>query len=256
MRFRFVAVLAVGGCLATPELRDDTDITCDFQVPGIVTYLTLDQIQMGMVLDASPKHTDGTITGALSVDTGRVGNAVRWDAQGQYIDLGSGPAVDQLLAVTACMWIRPDTSGDHMTLLDKTLDGISGGWNMYLAYGSSTVGLGFGNRSGVYEETVPMIMRNSAWVHVCATWDGGPSPKVGNALEGIHLWIDANDVAPSVINEGRRDQPASDAQYPLRVGSGAEGGPNYTYRGLMDEVLIFDRVLDGNEIAAVRECAP
>ncbi len=250
-------VLAVGGCLSTPELRDGNDITCDFpQVQGIVAYLTLDQIQMGMVFDASGKHLDGTVTGALSVDSGRVGNAVRWDAQGQYIDLGSEAAVDQLLALTACMWIQPDTSNDHMTLLDKTLDGISGGWNMYLAYASTAVGLGFVNRSGVYEETAPIIMRNGAWVHVCATWDGGPNPKVGNALEGIHLWIDASDVAPSEINEGRRDQPSSDAANPLHVGSGVEGGQNYTYRGLIDEILIFDRVLDGNEIAAVRDCAP
>lgn len=258
---RLLVLVIAGGCFSTPELgggSGDAPNSCDFQRPGLKAYFTFDQIVSGQVKDASSNHLDGTVVGALTLDAGRVQSALRWDARDTYVDLGSGLAVDQLTALTACAWVYPASRGDALNLLDKTVDSQTGGWNMYLAYknGTTNYGLGFMNRANVFAESDAVVVANTAWTHVCVTWDGGANPNVGGSLMGIRLWVNGVEVPQVYISESRRMVPTSDAENPLRIGSSAVGGPDYTFRGLMDEVLLFDRVLEAQDITAIYACAP
>lgn len=249
----------MGGCFSTPQLEGGSSLSCDFtQAPDLVAYLTLDQVVSGQVKDASPNHLDGMVVGDLSLDAGRIENALRWRTVDTYVDLGSGPEVDQLSAMTACAWVVPGGRGDSMNVLDKSLDNQTGGWNMYLGYktGTTDYGLGFMNRANVFAETEAVIPRDVAWTHVCVTWDGSANPNVGGSLSGIRFWVNGVEQPQVLTSETRRIPPTGDAANPLRIGSGAEGGPDYTFRGLIDEVLIFERVLEAQDIAAIYACAP
>ena len=259
---RLLVLVIAGGCFSTPQLEGgsgDASISCDFtQAPDLVAYLTLDQVVSGQVKDASSNHLDGMVVGDLAVDAGRIGSALRWTARDTYVDLGSGPEVDQLSAMTACVWVSPGGRGDSMNVLDKSFDNQTGGWNMYLAYknGTTDYGLGFMNRGNAFAETTPMIPKDVAWSHVCVTWDGSANPNVAGSLVGMRFWVNGVEAPQVLTSETRRIPPTSDAANPLRIGSGAVGGPDYTFRGLIDEVLIFERVLDAADIAAIHACAP
>jgi len=182
--------------------------------------------------------------------------ALRWSAQNQYVDLGSAESLDQLPAMTACVWLLPVGSTDAGTVLDKSADGIVGGWNLYTTPQGGSVGVGFVNRSALVEQTAGVIARNGPWAHVCVTWDGSDGQVAGNQVSGVHLWVDGSEVQPDYAVETYRTPPADDSPRRLRIGSGAKVGTDYTFRGLIDEVVIFDRVLDGTQIAAIRDCAP
>jgi hypothetical protein len=256
-------MLFTGGCFSRPEFVPNDDggtgsdgaLTCDFsQAPGLVAYLPFDEVTGTTTPDRSPNAHTGTLHGALALAPGHRGMAMRWTAQNQYVDLGSMSALDQLPAMTMCLWIQPAARSDGLVLLDKSMNGTYGGWNFYLTSNPTTHGLGFVTRSAVFQETPRVIPTDGTWTHVCATWDGMDAQKVGTMLSGVRLYLDADVIAPDYAEDANRTAPASDGPYPLRIGSGYEVGTDYTYRGLIDDVLLFDRVLDESQIEAVRDC--
>ncbi len=267
MRGRYVVPLIFAtACFSKPGLRDNpsdggTDSppssTCDFvQQPGLVAYLPFDSVEGTATLDRSQLHNDGVLHGALEPVPGRAGMALQWSAQNQYVDLGSAASLDQLPALTACMWLQPSGSIDAGTLLDKSVDGIVGGWNLYATPQAGSVGLGFVTRSALFEQTSGVIARGGPWAHACVSWDGSDGTLVGQKITGVHLWVDGAEALPSYAVDSYRTSPSNDGARPLRIGSGVEGGTDYTFRGAIDEVVIFDRELDATEIAAIRDCAP
>lgn len=250
--------LVVGGCFSTPDLHGPEDSCAVLDRASLVAYLPLDEIDDGKVRDASPHHHDGLVSGPLALEEGRVGQGLRWAGRDEFVDLGRGAAVDQLSAITACAWIQPGTGSTiGMSLFDKSSDGLAGGWNVFVIDKGASVGLGLVNRWGVYEQTAGIIPKNGVWSHVCATWDGADSQRVEDDLVGIRLWVEGVEATTEYVNEGfRTSSPANDSAWPLRIGSGRTGGDDVTFRGMIDEVVIFEEVLDATSIRAVHDCAP
>lgn len=260
-------MLFTGGCFSRPEFvagdgggSDDSStgpIKCpDLNVaPGIVAYLPFDTVTNMTTPEASIYHNDGMLNGGLALTAGRIGMGLRWSAQGQAVSLGSPDSLDQLPALTVCTWIQPQIHTDAVTLVDKSFNGAGGGWNFYMIPDAGMYGLGFVNRSRVNEESLKVIPTDGTWTHVCVTWDGQDSQRVGNKLEGIHFYAEATGIDVVTVNETAHRTPENDAINPVRIGN-VTGSTDYTFRGVMDEVTIFNRELSQSEIAALRDCAP
>ena len=78
------------------------------------------------------------------------------------------------------------------------------------------------------------------WVHVFATYDGT------RVSDSIHIYIDGEPGLHKANLDGINQTFASDD--PVRIGAG-----NSNFHGLIDEVRIYDRVLNDGEILALSE---
>ncbi|MBM3796673.1 MAG: DUF1553 domain-containing protein [Acidobacteria bacterium] len=89
------------------------------------------------------------------------------------------------------------------------------------------------------------------WQHVAVTYDGTVSAA------GIHLYVDGREL-PFKVDQETLYRPLRNAggkfNEPLRIGGG--GGKDNRLRGLVDDVLIYGRVLSGAEVAAIAGHAP
>lgn len=257
-RLSRLSLLLVGGCFSRPELatNDGGALDCDnlAGASGLRAYFPFEDVTT-TTPDLSSFHHDGSIDPTLGRINGRVGQALRWNTKGQKIDLGSPDTLDNLPALTICAWVQPEVHNEAIILVDKTTNGAVGGWDFYLTPEGATYGLGFVNRARVFEETNHVILTNAQWFHVCVTWDGSDGQRVAGRIEGIHLYADAADLSIDRIDESAHALPESDSANPVRIGD-VPTQTDYTYRGILDEVMIFDRVLTPDEISDLRDCAP
>ena len=85
-------------------------------------------------------------------------------------------------------------------------------------------------------------------------WHGGPAAQLGEWTHIVATF--ANEQKALYINGrlvGEGTAPLSlNTQRPLRIGGGAtEGAGNYFFRGMLDEVRIYNRALSAEEVAGL-----
>ncbi|MCK5940355.1 MAG: hypothetical protein KAI24_00185, partial [Planctomycetes bacterium] len=161
---------------------------------------------------------------------GERGNLLQFDGNDYVGDLGSGPSGD--FSVSA--WFNQDGTG-------------SGWQSIYSAGSAPEIWVGVNASTGVvrmniggsadYIETDPGVLTANSWQHVTATWDG---------TEG-HIYIDGVDMALTI--GGTPHAPsAADSTIGAYVPSSS---PSATWRGMLDDVRIYDNPLSATEAASM-----
>lgn len=216
-------------------------------IPDLKMYLPMNEGAGSAVRDASTHGNDGSLAnGTAWSPGGRVGGALVFDGVDDKVTLDP-TAFDQLApGITVCMWIRPDAPVvSSANLVDKSTDGLEGGWNTYLQ-GGGDVRLGFYTRYKAYKQGITNLALG-AWHHVCSVWDG----TAGDA--GIQLYLDAGIETIGGNDAGEAPQ-ADDSDASIAIGGGSN--PLHYFKGAIDELMIFSRHLTANEIATLHACAP
>ena len=174
-----------------------------------------------------------------------MGRAFSLDGKG-YFNAGDGGAFDIDDRFTLSAWVYPDTAPDG-SILTRMQDTPKGrGYGVLLNKGKVHVHL----TSNYDDDAIRMETEENAvaetWHHITVTYTGS------SMAEGVQVYIDGKPAKMKVLldtlyrpfrNAGRRFTE------PLRVGAG--GGPAQRFRGLIDGVHIYGRVLHDQEIAAL-----
>lgn len=211
--------------------------------PGLVLYLAFDETDGTLAVDSSGNAHAGTLVGfdATTRLVGRKGKALRFDGVDDRIDLGSPAGLDDIRPLTACAWIKSEgVPAMYGTIIDKSLDGFSEGWNFYLRTNGS---MGIFVHTDAYIEggNVP----TGAWHHVCATWDNTPNSP------GLDLYRDGSRASADAAGGGTMF--SSDAPHAMTIGGSSSG--MYPFQGLMDELRIYDHALDGAAVDDITTCS-
>jgi hypothetical protein len=223
-------VLVLGMTAVSPAGLDDD--------PNLVGYWKFD----GDTLDSSPNGRDGTLAGdAHLVDVGVWNGALAVDGSGDYVNIDgykginadrSDPNNTVQQAFSIACWMKTDRDGEMVTW--GTLSGrqkqtfrVEGG-RLRTEHHAGNL------RGNIY-------VNDSQWHHVALT-----------VSEGAILRPEVTKLYTDGVEETYRN--GSDNPYELLAGSdvriGMSGPHNGRYfNGMLDEVYIFDRVLDPNEIA-------
>ncbi len=229
---------ALGDATMTDGMFTQDDCT----EPGLLLYLAFDETDGAIALDSSGNGYHGALEGftATTRVPGKKGNALHFDGVDDSVVIGEPDALDDIGAMTTCAWVLRDAEGTtYETIIDKSFDGYSEGWNFYLRPDG---GPGFYTNYDAYAEVGPVPLGD--WRFVCGSWDGA------SGSTGIRLYRDA--VSPLVVRLGLGMAFASDAAHPMTIGRGAAGG--YELFGTLDEVRIYDHVLSEPAIAALFAC--
>jgi hypothetical protein len=208
--------------------REDPGSCIDY---GLVGYWSFDEGAGTTAYDASGKGNNGTLVNGPKWTNGKFGQALSFDGVDDYVDFGD---IDMLeftgtapFSVAAWLWLDPAISSSH--IISKEGSSATGVQGWQFGWLGSTIRLirwRDGNPN-VCSFTVP----TGKWIHVVFTYDGS--------------------IIRGYLNGGFQTSLSSTFEiigtaYPFRIGARPYGG--YYYKGLIDEVRIYNRALSEEEI--------
>ena len=217
-------------------------------------WLRMEQVVGDTVIDSSIYQNDGVAEGdAFQNPSGKFGAAFEFDG----INHGTGIPTDRIVIpgfqdaypifdgnFTAMAWAKPDVNEKMVIVGTKSITNLPG-WHLRTSGGSHRlrmgVNTGYSNATAAYAETGDP-MQAGVWVHVTGTYDA-TVPSIQLYLDGE--LIDTTTAGVSVFGYGND----------LELAVAVPEDPQKAWDGLVDEVLIFDRVLDAGEIRALYDAS-
>jgi hypothetical protein len=219
---------------------------------SLIGHWRLDETGLAAVAIDSAGTNDGTLTNfptdpsANWIAGGQVGGALDFDGIDDTVLVGDTTALDNLAALTAAVWIRPDSMGQNTrgAVVNHAAGGDAIpalGWTLRL---TSTNSLVFAADCDVdlFVRSIDNSVAIGSWQHVVVTWTGGL-----NASDVV-VYIGGAAVAYDTSGGGgtvRED----DSGATLRFGETPDGSS--AFDGQIDDVRIYARALSPAEVQAL-----
>jgi Ca2+-binding RTX toxin-like protein len=221
-----LSALTLGLALAPPAHATEAPIA---------TY-SFDEGEGTTLHDDSGSH-DGAIENGAEWTGGKFGMGLRFDAEDDCVTIPDANDLDLGATFTLEAWVRPQQNRVWTPVISKD---ASGEWFSYelFDHGETGTPMGLTGQSGfLYAETVgegppsPLL-----WSHLALASDG----------EDLSLYLNGEvlDTAPALTPQN--------SNKPLRLGCSETWGH---FEGVIDEVRIYDRALDAEELATDRKTA-
>jgi hypothetical protein len=205
-------------------------------------HVPLDSLEVAIVdSDTSDsKQISTSEFGSIRFASGRVGNAIQLDGRG-LIEIPEGGKFGyfdrfSISAQILMPELKPGTVVSKMELIDR-----GAGYNLHIA-SDGKVQLNLVKRwldDSLRVETTAAVP-TGRWVHLLATYDGT------RTSDSIRIFIDGIEAERKVNLDGINQSFESDE--PVRIGAG-----NSNFHGLIDEVRIYDRVIEAAEVSSLAE---
>ncbi len=219
---------------------EDTSLPGGGQTDGpghLVAYWDFNEGQGNIAHDVSGHDNHGTLSGPVSWAAGHEGPGLSFTGVDNYLRVENSPELNPTEALTLAGWINPTWSFHNRILQKEDSDNQyrllkEGGDNMVFDLAGVTNGR-------LEHHPLPPA---GEWTHVAATYDGS----------AMKLYYDARLVASHAASG-----PIKTSTKPLTIGSKHPGAPaGDEYRGLMDELRIYDCALNAGEVQALTEWTP
>ncbi len=200
--------------------------------PTMVLALSFDEIKGGVAEDSSDFGMDGEVKGAKSV-AGKFGKALEFDgAAGDVVVVPDDPDLLLLEGGTLMAWAFIMTEAGHASwpriMIKSNTNGGTFGYDLLFdRAGGYSIRFCVGGACNSY-----FPMETDAWHHVAVTFDGSE----------IFVYADGEEVGNQVQPGPAIDTTGND----LHIGNGAAF--DRPYHGILDEVRIWNRPLDADEI--------
>ena len=166
---------------------------------------------------------------------------------GSYGVASLGPALARLASFTVIATICPTRiAGEERPVLTAfAKDRGAGGFGLAVARDGSTFGSIAGRDGATSTVSTGVALRDGAWARVWMTWDAatsvievGQQPLARGRPEGL----------PSVAHS-RAGGAMSMATQQILIGASEANGRSSTFNGRIERPMLFDRVLEADEIA-------
>ena len=228
-------ILAILLCFASFSIQAQS--TCVAPPPGLVSWWPGD----GNTNDLADDNI-GTLQNGAAFATGKVGQAFSFDNVDDYVEFPTDGFVSS--AMTIDLWFNLTSWNGHDDLVQLSTDGNNAN-RISLERGNDFSGCA-GDRifliTGDARGSIRLLCTSTSfalgtWYHVAASFDntGNTSIYVNGILENSATSANVPGViAPSFF-----------------VGRNFANETSRLFHGLIDEVDVFDRVLDADEIAAI-----
>jgi len=209
---------------------------------GLVGAWTLDEGTGTKANDSSGTGNSGTLSGAVipTWTTGKLGKALSFNGSSSYVSGGTNLGMSGDFSGTASAWIKRGT-GSSSTFQSVFVAGSAATLQAFgLGINGNSDGdvtIQFNGGKGRY--SAGGLIPINTWTHIAVT-------KTAGAIESTsHLFINGVEVAQSGGQTGTPNFVAS-LNY---IGKWTTGG--YEFKGLIDDVRVYNRALSATEIAAL-----
>ena len=231
-------VVVFFGSIANASLQD-----------GLVVYYPFDESNGTTASDVSKNKNDAKLLGSASWEPngGKIGGALKLDGTGSSAEDDDGADyINGLDAFSVSVWVKSDTI-PHDRGIFIAMDPAGSDDSFTLRYDSagfkapastSLIKAGFTTTSGGIQYESADNLQSTEWQHLALTWSSG---------DPVALYIDAELDDPQYNNDVRVGTISGATKFIIGKGGKDTGGTSWT--GLIDDVRIYDRVLDDKEIA-------
>lgn len=192
----------------------------------------------------------GTPQNGAGFAPGKVGTAFSLDGFDDQVEIPASPSLDLTNALTVAAWIRPASGSVSGTILSK-YDTATGqaSWALLLLSGGLlrfTVVQDGGATSPFFAlDSTQQVVRAEAFYHLAATFDA--------SVQRMVLYVNGAEVPAAAPPGSANVSRVFASSAPVRIGAMKTLGGALTdfFTGLIDEVVVFNRALASNEIAAL-----
>ena len=201
---------------------------------GLVSFWTFDKsdVSATSVKDIVGKN-DCAIVGKPQTVAGKIGEAIEFAGAGDYLDCGNDKSLDLTDEITIELWIQPTSPGEggpNAGPVCKAQQGVD--WSWQLRYNAPGGFMGFqynAEGGGSTWISVQKKLDPGTWFHIAGTVDGNE----------IKCYLDGVETEKTKMDK-------------IGGGNGAffigQDGWVNIFKGVVDEVRIYDRALKADEI--------
>lgn len=204
--------------------------TCDFDLTdGLVAHLPLNGTPQENAALRFPQ-------GEPPFVGGRRGSAVELQG-GRFLEVGDAAKFGYFDKFSISLWLEP-AGTPHGVVVSRMIDAPRAeGYYLEFVEGRLQVNLVKRWLDDAIRVETAQPLAGDRWQHVLVTYDGS------RLASGVRVYVDGAAVPLQVSLDYLNQTFAADA--PLRIGGG--GGPEGRFRGRLDDVRIYDRVLSAEE---------
>jgi len=181
--------------------------------------------------------------GPVKTDVGRSTGAFQTNDK-SYVQLGDVANFDWKDKFSFGAWLKPDgDSGSPISRMDSDHD--FRGWDMMLQGGRPAFHLINKWPDNALKVISKTALPMGQWSHVIVTYDGSASPS------GVRIYVDGDST--------EKDVEANSLSATTKSGVGARIGrrtETSEFSGLVDDVVIYNRVLAADEVRAMASISP
>lgn len=216
--------------LSTTEVQDIYDSTRgggDY-ASGLVGWWKMDEAS-GNITDDSGNGYTGTVTGSPTYSVpAKDGTGIRFTADSQNFNMGN--VLGMTDSFTVAMWLNSDNiGGANNDMFDKANNyGVQ-----FLPSGDLSCWLYSG---GSFYEHGYSALSTGVWYHVACVFD--------NAANTMKIYVNG-----AQVYSGTETHTPAASSYDFTIGMASWDGEYY--RGVLDDVRVYDRALSATDIAAL-----
>lgn len=219
------ALLAVSvASLATPQLAAAQE--------GLVAAYGFDDSGSTTAGDSSGNGNAGTIVGGATRSAGRFGSALVLDGVNDRVRIADAGSVNLASGMTLEAWVNPSVSSGTRAVIVKERQ-VDASYGLFHA-SPSVPGIKVATDGRTTFAKGASALPLNAWSHLAATYDGAT----------LRLFVNGVQVTTSTAAAG----PMVPGPGPLSIGG--TGLASQWFKGLIDEVRVYDRPLAAAEIQA------
>lgn len=214
--------------------------------PSLVLWLRFDDmVEDGMWIDSSGYGHHGVCASCPDLAEGVDDLGAFFDGDSTYVEVPHSDLLSTPEGFTVAAWIyMVQPPEEQRSIVTKAVnDGVYNSWELYFFPEGVmcpdclllSMAVGDGDETAVSFEEIP----TSEWVHVAGTWDG----------QIMTMWVNGQAVVERKIVELQMDD------HPILVGADDDHDPSDPvgldgyFDGFIDDVRLYDRRLDDDEIA-------
>ncbi|MFZ4397761.1 MAG: LamG domain-containing protein [Kiritimatiellia bacterium] len=216
-QIRSLQISAGVGFVLPPQLKKN-----------LVLHFAFDKDEKERVIDASEKKNDGQVRGATWLRQGHRGGAMQFDGVANHIFVANSDSL-VMPNLTLSAWICPAdlAKANNMIMEKRPHDGC---WElMHFDQGRMLLR----GASPATQCTEQGVIEAGKWMHVVGTINGAQGVIYVN---GVRVQI--TPVVPVPVTSGE-----------VLIGAGRSwSNADDQFKGLLDDVMIFDRALSGEEV--------
>ena len=227
--FTFIVICFVVALAAISQAGDET----------LVLYLKLDEGSGDVAGDSSMYGNDGTLRGPVWTE-GKYGFGLLFDGTTD-VEVPDTEILRLTEEATIAAWIKAENNQEAWgRIVDKSVHPNTG-YDLALNADSKVYRWEFFVDGVTYAADGKTPLNDEEWHHVLVTFD--------NANQEFRGYVDG--VAEVVISGMPNGTPIKPNNVPLHLG--LYSGGNHHYIGVMDEVAVFNRVVDEDEVQDIME---
>jgi predicted alpha-1,2-mannosidase len=207
-------------------------------IPNLVAYWKLDESSGTLANDETTYNHDGTLKNGPTWQSsgGHLVGALSFDGTNDYVEVVNTTALNATAAISTTAWFKTSQAGTAYASILRH-DGHFTGFQI-TKYGTARAVYWVGATSYSATFNWDNIYNNNVWHHIATVYD---------ANVGLSIYIDGSLVASNTTNKGALGTTTKN----FCLGASETG--TECYKGLLDDVRVYNKALSVAEVQALAE---